>query len=68
MIFEFKNDLPQGRGRRTDRTEMKIPKDYFEKKSTQSSFSIIPYFLPNPGRILPVLMEKSKIKIVFSWD
>ena len=27
-----------------------------------SSFSIIPYFLPNRGRILQVLMEMSKIK------
>ena len=27
-----------------------------------SSFSIIRYFLPNPGRILQVLTEKSKIK------
>ena len=28
----------------------------------QASFSIVRYFLPNRGRILPALTEKSKIK------
>ena len=32
------------------------------------SFSIICYFLPNPSRILPALMEKCKIKIAASGD
>ena len=30
-------------------------------------FSIIRYFLPNPGRILPALTEKSKIKNCLQW-
>ena len=33
------------------------------KSVLQLSFSIIRYFLPNPGRRLPALIEKSKIKI-----
>ena len=32
------------------------------KSSNHTSFSIIRYFLPNPGRILPALMEKMQNK------
>ena len=46
--------------------------EYYSDRSqfyySYSSFSIIRYFLPNPGRILPALVEKSKIKIVPSRD
>ena len=33
----------------------------------QSNFSIIHHFLPIPGRVLPALMEKGKIKHCLQW-
>ena len=56
-----------------DRNEKPIYGPYVEMffvnvEENDSSFSVIRYFLPNLGKILPALMEKSKIKYCPQWE
>ena len=53
--------LVQGLSKIHPATELSVISE-FKQSPLQSSFSIIGLFLPNSSRILPALMEKSKIK------